>query len=420
MHDSRFAGDDHQEAPYFFLSYAPVKACGDSGGHNRARTDKHVTEFLTDLNKEVARAAGHPVSTAVVHHTPDGERTARALHRCHSFVPLISRRYFTDAYCGRQWYAFTHRARRGVLVPVVWTPVAVPAPPVAVNLDLPLPEGTVTPLPVDAMARDRYARDGLYGLLQDLDNRESYGQCARRIAQCVVQAARTTPDPGPDDTTCPDLADLPDSFATSSRHSLGITVLAPDIHHLPPGCRDTHYGPEPRDWQPFDERLGTPLAEHAAMLAHALGYAPEIRTFDQAEPVFLGRQEAANAWVLLLDPWVLHDRRAVERLKAFDALDLPWVTVLIPVSDDPQTARARSELNGLLRTSLPRRLISGRAMRHAAVAGVERLEAFDSRFVELVDSAAQQYLNRVPSPSATGCSSGPQPADSAGDQEARP
>lgn len=403
MHDSRpTAGTD--ASPYFFLSYAATPAPGDHAPAEQALPDKNVAEFYADLSAEVTRMSGarpHVPVGYVEAPGRDSARTDRALHRCHSFVPLISRRYFTDTGCGRQWYGFTHRSPAGALLPVLWTPVPTTARPVVVDLDLPVPRPPATATRVDARTRELYAQDGLYGLRQDTDHAAAYAQCVQRIAQCVVQAARhgrgSVPAAGEPAT----LADLPDAFATSPWHPLGIAVLAPDIHHLPAGRSDTKYGPNPRDWQPFSDTFGSPLAERTAELARNLGFAPTVCTFDQAEPVLMGRQQPTGPWVLILDPWILHDRGAADRLRAFDDLDLPWVTVLTPLADDQQTRDHQGELAALLRTALPRRLARGRAIQRAAVAGIGNVEAFNSRFMELADSAAQRYLSRAPLPSST-------------------
>ncbi|MFE4667157.1 FxsC protein [Streptomyces sp. NPDC056716] len=401
-------------APYFFLSYAPVQPPGDPGEHSdhanpggadRPAADKHVREFYYDLSEQVVRMAGTgTLSPGGAGHLADDRgrhRTAHALYAARGFVPLISRRYFTDPSCGRQWYAFTHREPPGALIPVLWAPVPTTARPVVVDLALPAPKGPATPVRVGARAIERYAADGLYGLRRDPELREDYAQCVRRIAQCVVSAASGVADPAPGFRAPPDLDELPDAFAASSWHPLGIAVLAPDLDHLPPDRRDTKYGPEPRDWQPFSDGYGTSLAERTAELARNLGFAPEIRTYDDAEPVFLGARETRSPWVLILDPWILHDPRAMDRLRAFDARDLPWVTVLTPLADDAQTRAAHRELRALLHTALPRRLSRGRAIQRAAVEGIPHSEAFNSRFMELADSAAQHYLNRVPLRSST-------------------
>ncbi|MEU7059747.1 FxsC protein [Streptomyces sp. NPDC046197] len=437
MRGSRFAPGAEQ-SPYFFLSHAAVPPPGEHGGSGHPPPDKNVLEFYTDLRKEVARLAGTSRLTTVGYLDAPGRdkaRTARALHRCHSFVPLISRRYFSNATCGRQWYAFTHRDVSGVLVPVLWTPVPTAARPVVVDLDLPTPAPPAPASPVAPDALELYAQDGMYGLRLDPENRTAYQQCVGRIAQCVVQAARHVRARPPADAEPADLDDVPDAFAAAAWHPLGIAVLAPDIHHLPPGRTDAKYGPEPGDWQPFSDGFGTPLAARTAELARNIAFAPEIRTFDEAEAVFLGKQEPTCPWVLILDPWILYDRSAVERLRAFDARDLPWVTVLTPLADDTQTAQARSRLKELLRTALPRRLSRGRAIQRAAVAGIENSEAFNSRFMELANNAAQQYLNRVPLPSPTRslasatwpdadsggpAASAPRRTGSQGDQEAQP
>ncbi|MFJ3668852.1 FxsC protein [Streptomyces sp. NPDC090106] len=420
MYENRSAGRVRDKAPYFFLSYAPAPDPGDAADGARPAADKNVKEFHTDLTRAVAGLSGSLTPSALGYLDAadrGGPAMARALQSSHCFVPLITRRYFTDVYCGRQWTAFVNRARRGTLVPALWTPVPTTARPLPVDLDLPVPGRPVTPMPVHDKALDRYAKGGLYGLRQYPEHPEYYDQCVRRLAQCIVQAARRAPRPVPDDAEFADL-DVPDAFATSSWHPLGIAVLAPDVDHLPPDRGDTKYGNEPRDWQPFSDGLSSPLAQRTAELARNLGFAPEIRTYDEAEAVFLGQREATSPWVLIIDPWILHDRTVADRLRAFDARDLPWVTVLTPMADDPQTRQSRDRLDALLRSTLPRRLSTGRAIQRGAVAGIDNSEAFNSRFLELADGAAQQYLNRVPLPSSTTSPSAS--TDSQGDQEAQP
>ncbi|WP_405730185.1 FxsC protein [Streptomyces sp. NBC_00028] len=418
MHDSRSARRVRGKAPYFFLSYAPAPVTNGDTEAEELEPDKDVEEFHSDLIRAVAGLSGSlaPPSLGYLDATDrGGPAMARALQRSHCFVPLITPRYFTDGYCGRQWTAFETRSRRGARIPVLWTPVPTTALPLPVDLDLPAPGRPVAPMQVEAEALRRYTEGGLYGLRQYPGGSDYYDQCVRRIAQCIVQAAHRSPEPAPGEAEFAEL-DVPDAFATTSWHRLGIAVLAPDIHHLPPGRSDTKYGHEPRDWQPFSDGLSIPLVERTAELARNLGFAPEIRTYDEAEDVFLGRSDADSPWVLIIDPWTLHDRGAVERLRAFDAQDLPWVTVLTAFADDPQTRRSREKLGELLQSALPRRLSRGRAIQRWAVAGLDHSEAFNSRFVELADSAAQQYLNR-PLRSSTSPSAS---ADSQGDQEAQP
>ncbi|MBE8473468.1 FxsC protein [Streptomyces justiciae] len=419
MHDSRSARRVRRKAPYFFLSYAPAPVPGGDSEAEGLEPDKDVEEFHADLIRAVAGLSGSLTLPSLGYLDATdrgGPAMARALQSSHCFVPLITRRYFIDGYCGRQWTAFVNRTRRGTLLPVLWTPVPTTARPLSVDLGLPSPDRPTTPTHVDPEALGRYAKGGLYGLRQYPGGSDYYDQCVRRIAQCIVQAALRTPEPAPDEAEFADL-DVPDAFDTSFWHPLGIAVLAPDIHHLPPGRSDTKYGREPRDWQPFSDGLSIPLAERTAELARNLGFAPEIRTYDEAEDVFLGRRETTSPWILVIDPWVLHDRGVLDRLRAFDARDLPWVTVLTALADDPQTRRAREELEELLESALPRRLSSGRFIQRGAVAGLDNFEAFNRRFIELADSAAQQYLTRVPLPSSTSHSAS---ADPQGDQEAQP
>jgi FxsC-like protein len=404
--------------PWFFVSYAPTSPSGEA---DEGR--KNVKEFVNDLARAVTQMGGAAAPSDIGYLDAadrGGPATTRALRHCHAFVPLITRRYFTDAYRGRQWYSFTHRPRHGALVPALWTPVPTTVRPVPVDLTLPVPDRPMSPVHVDDDAVTRYARGGLYGLRTYSDHPEYYDQCVRRIAQCVLQAARRAPEPVPDNAAFADPEEAPDAFAASSWHPLGIAVLAPDLTHLPPGRRDTKYGHGPCDWQPYSDGYGTPLAERTADLARNLGFAPEIHSYDEAEPVFLGHREVTGPWVLILDPWILRDPVARNRLRAFDARDLPWVTVLTPIADDPQTGQAGEELEALLKSALPRRLGNSRPIQRGAILGIANSEAFNSRFMELADSAAQQYLNRVPLRSTTTRPSASAERPHAGDQEAQP
>ncbi|MPY56896.1 FxsC protein [Streptomyces spongiae] len=415
----------HDDAPHFFFSYAPVPPPEGDVDAGPPAADKKVLEFCDDLTRAVISMSGTHAPPSTVRHLDAADRggpsTVSALHRSRTFVAVITRRYFTDVHCGRQWYAFTHRPQRpqrGALIPVLWTPVPTTARPVVVDLGLPVPDRPATPSYVDRDAAEGYKTGGLSGLRRDSD-KPYYDQCVRRIAQCVVQAASRAPEPVPDDAEFAHLDEVPDAFTASSWHPLGIAVLAPDIDHLPPGRRDAKYGREPRDWQPFSDGYGTPLAERTAELARNLGFAPEICTYDEAEPVFLGQRETRRPWVLILDPWILHDPAAAARLRAFDARDLPWVTVLAPLADDPQTRHARGDLEARLRSVLPRRLSGSRPIQRGAMLGrIQNSEAFNSLFMELADTAAQQYLNRVPLRSSTRPSAPTEPPQ--GDQEAQP
>jgi len=410
------------DAPWFFVSHASLPPPGDDMDTGLPMAGKNVREFYRDLFQAVAAMHGDRPSADAGYLDAierGGATATRALQRCHAFVPLMSRRYFADPYCGRQWYAFTRRSSRGTLVPVLWTPVPTSVLPVRVDLGLPVPEPPTAPLHVDEEALYRYSREGLYGLRQDPGRWDHYDQCVRRIAQCVIQAVRRAPEPPSSHAESADLHDVPDAFAAPARPALGVVVLAPDIHHLPPGRRDTAYGLRPRDWRPYSDCHGVPFAERIAGLARNLGFAPEIHTYDTAEPEFLGHRETSCPWVLVLDPWILRDPTARHRLRQFDSRDLPWVTVLTAIPDDPQTRHAGEELTELLRSALPRRLSSSRALQRGAILGVAGSEAFSSRFQELADSAAQQYVNRVPLRSTTTQSPASTERSHAGDQEAQ-
>ncbi|MEV0905124.1 hypothetical protein [Streptomyces hokutonensis] len=144
MQGGRSTEGVRDKAPHFFLSYATVPSPVGDVDAARPGADKDVREFYAALSR--ANASGMSASSASsVGYLDGADRagpdTARALHRCRRFVPLITRRYFTDVHCGRQWYACTHRATRGALIPALWTPVPTTARPVPSTWNCPCPNG---------------------------------------------------------------------------------------------------------------------------------------------------------------------------------------------------------------------------------------------------------------------------------------
>jgi FxsC-like protein len=374
--------------PLFFLSYARIP--GDRRtGHN---PDRLVFDFYEKLRDRVATHAGVPKAKAGFVEQPGtpGDESVQALTGCRVFVPLYSKRYFTDSLCGRQWTAVTNRTAPGTaprIVPVLWTPYPAASVPTAVQDTPAVPEGT-------GDAEEAYAAMGLHQLL-DLEEGQAL-QVTEWLAQRIATAAAAgTWAPGPLDPA--GLARLPDAFAaTPPSPPLRITVLAPSEERLPLGREAARYGPRPLDWRPYGPVAGGPVAEQVTELARNLGFDPEVVSFDKTLVELRGTDTPAAPWILVVDPWALHDAKVARQARAFDEAYRPWTAVLTALADDdPQTKEHSERLRGLLESAFPRYLREGRMGQQFAVRGLVTADAFALWFGELAESAYMRYLRYI-------------------------
>ncbi|MER5766523.1 FxsC protein [Streptomyces sp. NPDC001985] len=388
--------------PLFFLSYARIPGDRRSGPD----PDRLVFDFYMKLrNRVAARARVAGVSAGFVELPgTTGEEVTEALAGCRVFVPLYSKRYFTDSQCGRQWTAVTRRAAPAPgprIVPVLWTPYPAASVPEAVQETPALPETA-------GDAEDGYAAMGLHQLL-DLEENQAL-QVIEWLAGRIVDSVPESWAPG--ELAPSDLARLPDAFATlPPSPPLRITVLAPSEERLPIGREPARYGPRPLDWSPYGPVAGGPVAEQVTELARNLGFDPEVVSFDKALDELGGSGTPAAPWILIVDPWALQDAGVARDARAFDAASRPWTAVLTALADDdPQTKEHAERLRGLLESTFPRYLREGRIGQQSAVRGLVTADAFALWFGELAESAYMRYLRYIQPqspPRSTGRGRGP-------------
>lgn len=365
-----------RERPVFFLSYVHTPQPFDDPDHD---PDQLVFEFFAELQDQVEQLSGTPPGAAAGFAERLGDpppRVLDALGGSRVFVPLCSPRYFASWYCGQQWQAFRQRPGGvGAIVPALWAPV---------------PLGQ-QPLVAREFGREDFTEDGLYALATGEED-ELYQKAVLRLAERIVEVARRSPAVPVPGTEIGPLDLLPDAFAAvRPRPRLGVAVLAPSASGLPAGRDPKAYGPSPLDWRPY----GTPLAERMAELARNLGFAPEIRVFDASLGELLGTAAATGPWVVLLDPWALHDPATVDLVRAFDRVEQPWTVVLTALSSqDDQSLRQGDGLRALVRETLPRISRRGRALQQTAVTGIANSETYGRLFSELVETTGLQFLMR--------------------------
>ncbi|MEO3975025.1 FxsC protein [Streptomyces sp. CAU 1734] len=370
--------------PLFFLSYARIPGDRRTGPD----PDRLVFDFYMKLRNRVAAHAQVPGAAAGFVELPGtaGEEVADALSHCRVFVPLYSKRYFTDPQCGRQWTAITRRSAAVPpprIVPVLWTPYPAASVPEAVQETPAVPEA-------GGDAEESYAAMGLHQLL---DLEESHAlQVIDWLARRIVEIAPGGRAPGGLDSGS--LARLPDAFATlPPSPPLRVTVLALSEERLPIGREPSRYGPSPLHWRPYGPVAGGPVAEQVRELARNLGFDPEVVSFDKALVELRGSGTPAAPWILIVDPWALQDAEIARRARAFDEAHRPWTAVLTALADDdPQTKEHSERLRGLLESAFPRYLREGRMGEQSAVRGLVTADAFALWFGELAESAYMRYL----------------------------
>ncbi|GAA0497973.1 hypothetical protein Ade02nite_53520 [Paractinoplanes deccanensis] len=190
---------DDPAAPVFFLSYWRPKPA-TVGVPREANRD--VMRFFDDLTEDVNNLIGYVPGRdpGFMDVAGDGgelwrRRILRAAGTCQVFVCLISEPYLTSSkWCAREWHLFAKRrviARHpdadpaeSAIVPVLWTPVTWPLPPVVAEVNLFMP----TRLRDDFRAG--YQAEGMLGLLRT-GQENVYQAIVWRLAQHVVRIHRS-------------------------------------------------------------------------------------------------------------------------------------------------------------------------------------------------------------------------------------
>ncbi|MFF8532321.1 TIR-like protein FxsC [Streptomyces sp. SAS_267] len=390
--------------PYFFLSYAHTPAWGQG----TADPDHWVSMFYRDLCAHIRQMASLPADADVGFMDREmnaGEdwpdRLSENLAHCQVFVPLFSPRYFASEICGRELYTFSARvlearAAGGIgtesrVVPVLWTGVDHEQ----------LPE-SVHHLHVGHEALgERYADNGIYGLIKLNRMRPDYEKAVLGLARRIVRTADEAPLPPGRPRS---LASTPSAFKPrgSGPRSIRLTVAAPTRHDVAPHRDPAPYGASALDWNPYHEESTRPIASVAEELLRALDYRVTVSSFDDEEQEDeqeresdAGRGSPGPLGILVIDCWSLTDDERRGRLRAFDARARPWQAAIVPwAHTDPQSLgeEGRDLVRDLERT-LPLTIERGRRTdTRTAVNGVPTLQAFTYVLPSVVAMVTQQYL----------------------------
>ncbi|MGW3650778.1 TIR-like protein FxsC [Streptomyces sp. NPDC000878] len=406
--------------PYFFLSYAHTPPWGTGGGdpdhwvhvlyrdlcnHIMALTDLPAGSQAGFMDREMRSGEGWP------------EKLSENLAKCRVFVPLFSPRYFTSEMCGREWFAFHERVLHAKATGIGSTSAIVPALWTRVDYDQ-LPD-SVRHIHLDhATYGDRYAANGIYGLIKLNRLHDEYEETVLGLAQRIVRVAHESPLPP---SRPRNYENTPSAFkprGSGPRH-IHLTVAAPTRDSVPEYRDIRPYGEDSQDWNPYHGESTRPLPALAEELIRSLDYRITISSFDDEDtgeppalpldgsPDYLGDADdngdkddkaVGRPGILLVDRWALADEERRRRLKIFDSHARPWVSAIVPWNRlDLQCHSSEGrQLSEELERTLPLILDRGRrADCRIAVTGVPTLKAFTDVLPAVVAHTTRQFLKHA-------------------------
>ncbi|GAA3502786.1 hypothetical protein GCM10019016_098950 [Streptomyces prasinosporus] len=397
------ASDDQ---PYFFLSYAHTPRVGPGGGdpdhwvhvlyrdlcnHIMALTDLPAGVPAGFMDREMSSGDGWP------------QKLSENLARCRVFVPLLSPRYFTSEMCGREWYAFHERQVRvkavdgretSAIVPALWT-----------RVDYAQLPDSVRHIHLDhATFGERYATNGIYGLIKLSRLRDEYEETVLTLAQRIVQVAEQTPLPP---SRPRDYEHTPSAFRPRGEgpRRIHLTVAAPTRDTIPEYRDAGPYGDDPHDWNPYHSESTRPLPALAQELIRSLDYRITVSSLDDEDTHDPGEADAerkgktvGRPGILLVDRWALTDDERRRRLAAFDRASFPWVSAIVPWNRADLQCHSEEgrRVTAELERTLPLILERGRRTdSRIAVNGVPTLKAFTDVLPAVVAHTTRQYLKHA-------------------------
>jgi TIR domain len=217
---------------WFFMSYARADDQENEGAL--------VRDFFDDLKAEVARRItdqSPPIAFFDQANLSPGDtwpkEIAEALCSCLTFVAVLTARYFTREYCGREWTIFESRCTDysptppPLIIPIPWVrPVEGKFPDFATDIMM-----TFDTKLVASEERRNFQDYSNYGLLQIAKRKESthkntYNTILELLAAKIILAAQTHRLSTLTGTALPSLKDAANRFAVFQAASPGPAAAA--------------------------------------------------------------------------------------------------------------------------------------------------------------------------------------------------
>jgi FxsC-like protein len=412
------------------------------------REEKLIRGFFDDLRAEVeirVTDRSPPIAYFDEANLNPGDSwpqdIAEALSSCRTFLPVLTARYFTREFCGKEWMIFDDRCRSfggpkppPLIIPIQWVPpVEGRFPEYATDLMMTF-DPTIVP-PVERRNLEDYSK---YGLLHVAKRKktthlDAYETILERTASHVIQVAQDYPlHVG---NALPSLKDAPSRFApqqqgwgVSSAASLGggaastranfafVTANLAKMSSVREDAQNYYGKGSEVDWMPYAPNEPEPVG----LIAQSV--AMEKRLIADWIPVgpgliqLLERAESDNSVaIMIVDPWIVRHPQYRDILREFDRFQFRNCVVLIPWNkSDQKTQAARNSLLELLRNVLSRNF-EGRkelyfrpvieeyaALRSAISSALSDLEALLARYRQPARKTGESDHNQPPQLQASG------------------
>src|SRR5262249_50432130 len=263
---------------WFFMSYARAD---DKQGE-----EELIREFYDDLKNAVSiRVTDQSLPVAFLDQAnlqPGDswpEEIGNALRSCYIFIPIMTARYFTREYCGKEWAIFDHRRKKigganlpPLIIPVLWVPpVEGPLPDYATEL-----HAAFDPQIVQESERpslDDYAKYGLYHVAKRKKGTHTgvYDAIVTKLATRVIKASKEHPLPPLAASELPPLKTAPNRFAADQQpppagvaasNRANFAIVAATLAKMAGVRVDPYkyYGPgDGIDWMPFAPGEAEPI-----------------------------------------------------------------------------------------------------------------------------------------------------------------
>jgi hypothetical protein len=207
-------------ACWFFMSYARVD---DQHGD-----EELIREFYDDLKSAVSiRVQNQSPPIAFLDEAnlqpgdPWPDEIADALCSCNTFLAIMTARYFTREYCGKEWTIFDYRRTTlggprppPLVIPILWVPpVEGPLPEFATDLQVTF-DPTIVPEAERRNLAD-YAQYGLYHVAKrkKTTHMSAYETIRAQLATRVINLAKEHPLSPLDRAALPSLKNASNRFA---------------------------------------------------------------------------------------------------------------------------------------------------------------------------------------------------------------
>jgi FxsC-like protein len=348
---------------FFFLSYA------------REDGEESFARFKRDLEAAVRARTDHAPDRISFRDRTELEvgdtwlpDLSDAIRTCRVFVPVLTRRYFTKDFCGREWAAFkrrVHLAARGntprLIIPVLWgsgKDAILPGIPSAVGA-----------LQLDHEALpEQYSEEGLRFLYKISKFESEAQEVVERLADRIVAVAKDAVPHLPDadqldqiesawKPTTAAAALMAEQSGSGPRYVQFVFVAGSVAEMRRVRARLDHYGALPLDWKPFAPEVSDEIALIAQQVAADQKL---ISTVFPVAPDVLNRIAAAERdgtlVAIVVDTWTLQVGGPYEQmLRDYDGRRFANCAVLVPWNtQDEETTRDKAQLEKRLLAILTR------------------------------------------------------------------